>query len=152
MVALDDGRVGGDRSGGGVGGEGHPDAYGDGLPGGDGDPGERVAEDADLLVAVGALPGDPVLLLGAAGFGELQLDLVRSQPPVAVGEHEDRVQGLAGGVGGVGEVEEPGAVSAAGGVPVRGVLDPGLDGEVLGLRVTAHGLFVVRVRGAYGCA
>ncbi|WIY76399.1 hypothetical protein [Streptomyces anulatus] len=180
VAALDDGGVGGDRAGVGVGGESHPDAYGDGFAGGNGEPAEPVAgavgarartrtcagagvgrrprlaflpalrllapvvplaaEDTDLLVAVGALPGDPVFDPGAAGLGELQLDLVRGQPAVAVGEDEDRVQGAARRVGGVGEVEEPGAVAAAGGIPVRGVLDPGLDGEVLGIRVTADGL------------
>lgn len=179
VAALDDGGVGGDRAGVGVGGEGHADAHGDGFSGGNGEPEEPAAgavgaracasagagrrprlaflpalrllalvapvallaaEDADLLVAVGALPGDPVFDPGAAWLGELQLDLVRGQPAVAVGEDEDRVQGPARRVGGVGEVEEPGAVATAGCVPVRGALDPGLDGEVLGVRVTADGL------------
>nr|WP_308312178.1 hypothetical protein [Streptomyces sp. CYG21] len=88
-----------------------------------------------------------MLGFGAAGFGEFELDLVGGQPALPVAEHQDRVQGTAGGVGGVGEVEEPGAVTAAGDVRPRRVLDPGLDGELLGIRITADGLLLPGVGG-----
>ncbi len=128
-VPLHDGRVGDDVVRDRVGADREPHLHGEGPPGPDGESGEPVAvEDTDGLVGVGGLERHRVGA-GAVAVVELQTRLGRRQGAALVDEDEDGVDARAGAGGGVGEVEAPGAVLAAGFVDSGAAVDAGGDGE-----------------------
>ncbi|XUL88377.1 hypothetical protein ACQ86D_18375 [Streptomyces galilaeus] len=128
-MALHDGRVGGDLVRSGVGGEGEAHLDREGPAGVDGEAREAVVEGADEFGLVGRGEADGVRARAGAVV-EVESGLGRLQGALLVDEDDDRVDRGAAAGGGVGEVEVPGAVAAAGLVGVGAVVDAGGEGKL----------------------